>query len=208
MDLSMFELTGKVAIITGGARGIGKAIALGFAKAGADVAIADLLFDEAKATANEIERLGKKAVAISVDVRDINQVTNLVGKTLEFFGRIDILLNNAGGNVFAPVLKMGVDVWEEIIKENLSSVFICSKVVGEVMVKQRAGNIINMSSVAAFGPYLNCAHYAAAKAGIVSLTKTLAVEWAQYNIRVNAIAPGIIMTPLVSELARTSYFMG
>jgi len=171
MSLSMFSLAGKVAIVTGAGKGIGKAIALGLAEAGANVVVA------ARTAA------------------DIDEVANLLDKTLASFGRVDILVNNAGGYFIAPVLDLSPRGWESIIKESLNSVFICCRVIGEVMVKQKAGNIISISSIAGLGPYPGAAHYAAAKAGIISLTKTLAVEWAPYNIHVNAIAPGFIETP-------------
>ena len=195
MDLSMFSLTGKVAIVTGAGRGVGQAIALGFAQAGADVVVAARTVADIEDTAAKIKVEGRKALAIPTDVRNVDQVTNMLHKTLDLFSRVDILVNNVGGTFYAQVLDMSAHAWEAIIKENLSSTFICSKIIGEVMVKQKAGNIINISSVAGLAPYPGAAHYAAAKAGIVSLTKSLAVEWAPYNIRVNAIAPGFLETP-------------
>ncbi len=201
MDLSMFALTDRVAIVTGGGTGLGKAIALGFARAGAHVVVASRTIATIEETAAEVRSEGRKALAIPADVREVEQVTNMLHKTMDLFGRVDILVNNAGGTSFTPVLNMSAAVWEADVKENLTSVFICSRIVGEVMVKQKQGNIINMSSLGALGPWPNAAHYGAAKAAIISLTKTLAVEWAPYNIRVNAIAPGVIMTPLVRRLA-------
>ena len=195
MDLSMFALTGKVAIVTGAGRGIGKAIALGFTQAGADVVVAARTAADIEETAAKIEAEGGKALAIPTDVRNVDQVTDMLNKTLDLFGRVDILVNNAGGYFYANVLDMSPRAWEAVINECLSSVFICSKIIGEQMVKQKAGNIISMSSVAGMGPFPGAAHYGAAKAGIISLTKSLAVEWAQYNIRVNAIAPGWVHTP-------------
>ncbi len=190
----MFALTGKVAIVTGGGRGIGRAIALGFAQAGADVVAAARTTAEIEDTVARIRDEGRKALAIPTDVRNVDQVANLLDKTLDLFSRVDILVNNAGGTFYVPVLNMSANAWEAQVRENLNSVFICSRIIGEVMVKQKAGNIINMSSIAGLGPYPSFAAYAAAKAGIISLTRTLAVEWAPYNIRVNAIAPGIIPT--------------
>lgn len=194
MDLSMFNLTDKVAIVTGAGRGIGRAIALGFAQAGASVAVAARTAAEIEDTAAKIEAEGGKALAIPTDVRNLDQVTNMLNKTLDSFGRVDILVNNAGGYFYANVLNMSPRAWEAVINECLNSVFICSRVIGEQMVKQKSGNIINMSSVAGMGPFPGAAHYGAAKAGIISLTKSLAVELAPHNIRVNAIAPGWVHT--------------
>lgn len=201
MGLSIFDLTGRVAIVTGAGRGIGRAIALGFAQAGADVVVAARTTAEIEDTAVNIRDLGKKALAIPTDVRDVGQVVSMLDRTLASFSRVDILVNNAGGGTpLDYVLHIKASDWETAIELNLNSVFLCTKTIGEVMVKQKVGNIINISSVAGMGPYPRVAAYAAAKAGIISLTKTLAVEWAPYNIRVNAIAPGSIMTPLARKL--------
>jgi len=191
----MFNLAGKVAIVTGAGKGIGRAIALGLAQAGADVVVAARTTADIDEVAAEIEGTGGKALAVPTDVRNVDQVTSLLGKTIASFGRVDILVNNAGGYFIAPVLDLSPRGWEGVLKENLDNVFICCKVIGEPMVKQKAGSIINISSVSGFGPYPGAAHYAAAKAGIISLTKTLAVEWATYNVRVNSIAPGFVETP-------------
>ncbi len=201
MGLSMFALTDKVAIVTGAGRGIGRAIALGFARAGADVVVAARTAAEIEDTAALVRREGRKALAVPTDVQDADQVKNLLSQTMDAFSRIDILVNNAGGNIFSNVLDMSVEFWENIVKQNLTSTFLCSRIIGEAMVKQKSGNIINMSSVTASSPLPRGAAYGAAKAGIISLTQTLAVEWAPYHVRVNAIAPGIIITPLSRQLA-------
>ena len=211
MDLSMFALTDKVAIVTGAGRGIGRAIALGFAQAGADVVVADITAADGKDTAAKVEAEGGKALAIPTDVRNVDQVTNMLQKTLDLFGRVDILVNNAGGlsrgqfsDISSHIFDMSAHAWEAVINENLNnnltSTFICSKIVGEVMARQKTGNIINMGSIAGLGPYPSAAHYGAAKAGIISLTKSLAVEFAPYNIRVNAIAPGLTKTPATAHV--------
>ena len=195
MSLSMFSLADKVAIVTGAGKGIGRAIALGLAQAGADVVVAARTAADIDEVAAAIEDTGRKALAIPTDVRNVDQVTSMLNGTLAAFGRVDILVNNAGGYFIAPVSDMSPSGWEAVIKECLDSVFICCKLVGEPMVKQQAGSIISISSVSGIGPYPGAAHYAAAKAGIISLTKTLAVEWAPYNVRVNSIAPGFVETP-------------
>jgi NAD(P)-dependent dehydrogenase (short-subunit alcohol dehydrogenase family) len=201
-DLSLFALTGKVAVITGAGRGIGREIALTFAKAGADVVAVARTAVEIEETAELVRKAGRKALAVPTDVSDFAQVTDLLKKIQAVFPKVDILVNNAGGNILAPVLETTLERWESIVKENLTSVFICTRIIGEVMVKQKSGNIINTSSMAGHSPMLWCAPYGAAKAGVINFTQVLAIEWAQYNIRVNAIAPGIIITPLSRRLSR------
>ena len=200
MSSRLFDLTGKVAIVTGAGRGIGKSIALGLARHGADVVLCSRTPAELEQVAQEVQKLGQKALPIVVDMAQVSQFDSLVTETQKAFKHIDILVNNAGGAYPTQVLEMSVNDWEETVKENLSSVFICSRIVGEVMVKQKAGNIISMSSVMGLDASDRNAAYGASKAGIISLTKTLAVQWAPYNIRVNAIAPGFINTPGTSKI--------
>ena len=201
MNLSIFDLTDKVAIVTGGSRGIGRAIALGFAQAGADVVVAARSADAIKNTAAQIRKEGRKSLAVPTDVRSIDQIKNLLRQTLDSFGRIDILVNNAGGDSGGGgyVLDMTIDDWRDGIDLNLNSLFYCSKIIGEVMVKQKSGNIINISSGMGFGPFPGASHHAAARAGVINFTKSLALEWAPYNIRVNSLAPGITETELTSK---------
>jgi NAD(P)-dependent dehydrogenase (short-subunit alcohol dehydrogenase family) len=195
MVLSSFSLTGRVAIVTGAGRGIGKAIALGLADAGADVVVAARTASDIEATAGEITAKGRKALAVPTDVRQSDQVDNLVDKAVAQFGTIDILVNNAGGYFVASTTELSEGGWDAIIRENLKSVFLCSKAAAKVMLGQKKGNIINVASVVGFRAYSSNAAYGAAKAGIINFTKTLAVDLAPYNIRVNAIAPGFIATP-------------
>jgi NAD(P)-dependent dehydrogenase (short-subunit alcohol dehydrogenase family) len=195
MVLSSFSLTGRVAIVTGAGRGIGKAIALGLADAGADVVVAARTASDIEATAGEITAKGRKALAVPTDVRQSDQVDNLVDKAVAQFGTIDILVNNAGGYFVASTTELSEGGWDAIIRENLKSVFLCSKAAAKVMMGQKKGNIINVASVVGFRAYSSNAAYGAAKAGIINFTKTLAVDLAPYNIRVNAIAPGFIATP-------------
>ena len=200
MNLSMFALTGKVAIVTGGGRGIGRALALGLAGAGADIVVCARSSADIEDTAAKIRDEGRKALAIPTDVRSVDQVTDMLHKTLDLFGRVDILVNNAGGGTGpSEFLQMTLEQWEADIGQNLTGVFICTRIIGEQMVKQKAGNIINISSVVGLGPYGTFTNYSAAKAGIISFTQTLAVQWAPYNIRINAIAPGYIETPRIAR---------
>lgn len=195
MILSKFELTDKVVIVTGSGRGIGKGIALGMAEAGADVVTCARTVEEIEATAAEIKAMGRKALAVPTDVRMSDQVDNLMQKAVAEFGRIDILVSNAGGLFTVPLLEMSEGAWDSIIRENLKSVFLCGKAAAKVMVEQKKGVVINIASM--FGREASplVANYGASKAGIINLSLSMAVEWAQYNIRVNAIAPGPIWTP-------------
>jgi len=192
MSSSLFNLDGKVAIVTGAGRGIGKAIALGLADAGADVVAAARTATDIEATAEEIRAKGRKSLAVPTDVRLADQVSNLVEKSVAEFGRIDILVNNAGGSFIAGTMDLSEGGWDAIVRENLKSVFLCSKAAAKVMISQKEGNIISIASVAGIASYTLCAPYGAAKAGIINFTKTLAMDLAPYNIRVNAIAPGFI----------------
>ncbi|MDD4859605.1 MAG: glucose 1-dehydrogenase [Dehalococcoidales bacterium] len=202
IDLSLFALTGKVAVVTGAGRGMGREIAIAYGKAGADVVVAARTAAEVEETAKLVRDTGRKSIAVPTDVSDYAQVTNLLKRTLDTFKHVDILYNNAGGNILAPVLDTTPERWDAILKENLTSVYNCCRQFGEVMVKQKSGNIINTTSMAGLGPMLWCAPYGAAKAGIINFTQTMAMEWAQFNIRVNAVAPGIIITALSRELSK------
>lgn len=203
MNLSLFSLQGQVAIVTGAGRGIGKAIALGLADAGADVVVAARTVSQIESTAGEIVAKGRKALAIPTDVRWSEQVDNLIEKTIAQFGKIDVLVNNAGGSFAASTLELTERGWDALMAENLRSVFLCSKAAAKVMIKQRKGSIINISSVAGFRPYSSNAAYGAAKAGVINLTMTMALDLAPYNIRVNCIAPGSIATEGALQIQRS-----
>jgi 3-oxoacyl-[acyl-carrier protein] reductase len=201
MAISYFSLTNKVAVVTGAGRGIGKAIALGFARVGASVVVASRTKADIEATATEIKNSGGKALAVPTDVTKTDQIENLLNKTLDRFKKVDILVNNAGGDSGGTgyVLDLRIDDWKSGIELNLNSLFYCCKIIGGEMVIRKTGNIINMTSGMGFGPYPGAAHHAAARAGVINLTKTLALEWAPYNIRVNAMAPGYTETSLPAK---------
>lgn len=190
MDTSIFDLTGRKAIVTGAGKGIGKAIALGLAKAGADVAICDIALPDAEVTAEQIRELGRRSVPIKADVRIKGDVENLFRRTLEELDDVDILVNNAGGSFAADFMDISERGWDAVVNENLKTVFLCCQEAGKIMIKNKKGNIINISSMAGITGHLTSQPYGAAKAGVINFTKTLSTLWAQYNIRVNAIAPG------------------
>lgn len=197
MGTSPFDLTGKVAVITGASAGLGKVMALGLAKAGADVAICARTVEKIEAAAEEIRSTGSKAIALSTDVRDNEQINHLIEKTVDEFGKIDILVNNAGGHFVKKPLELSANGWNAIIMENLTSVFMFSQAAAKIMKGQKSGSIISNTSVAGISSYVINAAYGAAKAGIINLTKTLATDLAPYNVRVNAIAPGLMATEAV-----------
>ncbi len=193
MILERFALTGKVAIVTGAGRGIGKGIALCLADAGANVVCVDMTVDRTAETVKAVEQMGRRALALACDVRESEQVDRMVLEAQEGFGRIDALVNNAGGTIFRPSLQMSAHAWESVLRENLVSTFLCCQAVARVMLEQRSGSIVNISTRDSILPSVNMAAYAAAKAGVNSLTKTLAWELAPY-VRVNAILPGLVLT--------------
>ena len=194
------DVNDKVAVITGGAQGIGKAIALLLAKNGANIAIADINIAQAEATAQEIEAIGNKALAIEADISKLAEAEKMINATVEAFGTVDILVNNAGITRDNLFLKMKEEEWDAVMAINLKSVFNCSKAVIRTMTKQRSGKIINIASVVGQMGNTGQANYAASKAGIIALTKTLAQEFGARNINVNAVAPGFIETEMTQSL--------
>ncbi len=192
---SKFSLENRVAVVTGSGRGIGRGIALTLAGMGAHVVNVARTVSEIESTAEEVRKMGRRSIAVPADVRLSDQIDNVIKKALDEFGRIDIWVNNAGGGIPRPSLEVSERSWDTGITENLTTVFLCCKAVGNVMKEQKKGSIINISSVGGLRASPNSASYGAAKAGVISLTSTLALEWAQYNIRVNCVAPGAIVTP-------------
>ncbi len=205
MNLPIFSLADKVAIVTGAGRGIGKAVALGMADAGAWIAAASRTTVEIEATAAEIIKKRGKAIAVTADVRSGEQVANLVDMTLKEYGRIDILVNNAGGTYYSSLMNMSENGWDAVFKENIKSIFLCTKAAGAAMIKQKSGAIINFASRSGINAYPDNPAYGAAKAGIIHLTKSMAIELAPYNIRVNCIVPGEISTEGVKMASGGNY---
>ncbi|OIN95811.1 3-oxoacyl-[acyl-carrier-protein] reductase [Candidatus Desantisbacteria bacterium CG1_02_38_46] len=194
------KLEGKVAIVTGSARGIGKAIALTLAREGANSVIIDVDEQEATKVTNEINLIGRDSIAFNVDVSNFAQVEDMVKKVMEKYGRIDILINNAGITRDALLIKMKEEDWDKVIDINLKGIFNCTRAVSGIMLKQCSGKILNMASIIGIIGNFGQANYAASKAGVIALTKTTAKEFASRGINVNAIAPGFIDTPMTQVL--------
>jgi len=189
-----FSLEGKVALITGGSRGIGGATALEYARAGADIAIASRKLPDLEKTAEEIRGMGRKALAVAAHMGRMEDINDLVTKVREEFGRIDILVNNAGTNpTMAPALEVEERAWDAIMNVNLKGVFFLSQAVATIMKEQGGGCIINVVSAGGIRPHI-LPLYSISKAAVIMATKVMALEWAKYGIRVNAVAPGLVKT--------------
>jgi 3-oxoacyl-[acyl-carrier protein] reductase len=197
----IMRLEGKNALVTGAAQGIGKYIALGMAREGANVAIADVNIESAQNTSQEVSASGLKSIAIKLDVSKQDEVTDVFGTFIKEFGTLDILVNNAGITKDTVLLRMKEADWDAVLNINLKGSFLCSKEAIKIMSRQRSGKIINISSVVAFTGNPGQANYSSSKAGLVGLTKTIAKEYASRGIRANAVAPGFIQTAMTDILS-------
>lgn len=199
----MTDLKNKVAIITGARRGMGRTHALALAKAGAKVVVSDISQEECESVVEEIKKAGGEGLAVKCDVSIKKEVEEMVQKTVEKFGKVDILVNNAGICQFKPFLELTEEEWDRTLNINLKGYFLCSQAAAKEMVKQRSGVILNIASIA-MGQvgvgFSAISHYCASKGGIVAMTEAMALELAPHNIRVNAISPGAIETPMVDPL--------
>ena len=196
----MFDLEGKVALVTGSAQGIGRAIALNLAQGGARIVLTDMREPKLDEVVKEIETQGGKAIRFVVDVTDREAVRKVVDQSLETWERIDILVNNAGITRDSLVMRMKVEDWQAVLKTNLDGTFYCIQAVLPSMVRQRYGRIVSIASVVAQAGNVGQANYISSKAGIIGLTKGVAAEVARRNITVNAVAPGFIATPMTENL--------
>ena len=192
-------MDGKVAIVTGGAGGIGSAVSRAFADAGVGVAVADMDVTLADATAAEVAERGGQAIGIEVQVASEPSVEAAVQRTIDHFGRVDFLVHCAGNNIRAPVLELSAQDWSSVLNTHLTGAFLFSKAVGKRLVDQgEGGRVVFMSSVAATAPVPERGAYSPAKAGLIGLAGVLSLEWAQYGINVNAVCPGMVLTPMTA----------
>ncbi len=190
-------MEGKVAIVTGGAGGIGSAVCRAFARAGVGVAVADMDGDRAGGTVAEVSSGDGKAIAVEVEVTSESSVVAAVQRTVDHFGRVDFLVHCAGNNIRAPVLELAAEDWSRVLDTHLTGAFLFSKAVGRQMVEQgEGGRVVYMSSVAATAPVPERGAYSPAKAGLIGLAGVLSLEWAEYGINVNAVCPGMVLTPM------------
>ena len=194
MGAPNLSLEGQVAIVTGGGTGIGRGIALEFARAGADVVVASRRLSVLEKVSEEVRALGKRSLAIQTDISRKTDVDDLVQRVMDEFGVIDILVNNAGVVIRHPLLEASEDDWDQTMNIDLKGYWLCSQAVGRGMVERKKGNIINIASTAGFRAAGNRTAYSIAKAGVVMFTRVLALELVHYNIRANAVAPGAVKT--------------
>ena len=199
----LFRLDGRVALVTGSAQGLGKEIALTLAQAGASLILADLVV--AEETAEQVKAMGSQCISVQADISNEKAVENLVQRAIHEYGKVDVLVNNAGVSQlsFVPTEEASLEEWDNVIAVNLRGTFLCCKYVGREMIKGGGGSIVNISTTAGITGVPRAPAYCASKGGVILLTKSLALEWARYNIRINAIAPHYLETAL-SEGLRAS----
>jgi NAD(P)-dependent dehydrogenase (short-subunit alcohol dehydrogenase family) len=198
-EFPKFDLTGKVALVTGAARGLGRAISLALAHAGADIALGLRNINTGSELASEIEALGRRALPLQMDVTDLQQISNAVVGAAAHFGELDILVNNVGNGFINHALDVPEDEFDATLALNLKATFFAAQAAAKIMIRQKGGRIINMSSQAGFVALPTESIYCASKAAVSHLTKCLAVEWGKHNITVNAVAPTFISTPGTDE---------
>jgi NAD(P)-dependent dehydrogenase (short-subunit alcohol dehydrogenase family) len=193
------KLEGKTALITGAGSGMGRAIAILFAEEGADVAVSDVNFEGLESTVESVTRRGHKVIAIKADVSEPGEVDAMVERVIKELGGVQILVNDAGVGLGGPAEELPIETWDKVIKINLRSQFLCCQKAGRWMISHGGGRILNIASIGGVEGAPTCSGYGPSKAGVISLTRVLAVEWAKHNIRVNCIAPGAIMTPMLES---------
>jgi NAD(P)-dependent dehydrogenase (short-subunit alcohol dehydrogenase family) len=206
MSYPTFSLEGKVAMLTGASRGIGRYMASGLAKYGADVIVTDLAVSELEEAAEEVKQQGRRSLAIPMNMTRLEDIKSGVEQAYRTFKRIDILVNNAGINIPKPALEVTEEDWCRVIDTNLTGLFFCCQAVGRIMIKQKRGKIINISSQTGTVAIELRAAYCASKAGVNLVTKVLALEWGPYNINVNAVAPTFIETPMTKPMFENAAF--
>lgn len=195
-----FSLEGKVAVVTGAALGIGRAIALGFAEAGADIVVIDRDEAGARAVCAEVEGLGRRAVAGVADISNAADVERAAKLADETFGRVDVLVNSAGITRRHPAAEFPETDWDTVLAVNLKGTFLCAQHFGRLMIRGGGGRIVNLASIGGLVGYSDTIAYLSSKGGVVQMTRGLAAEWGKHNINVNAIAPGVVMTPMQEKL--------
>lgn len=202
--MDLFSLKGKTAIVTGGGRGLGAQIARGFAEAGANVVLCSRKIETCKEMSEELETFGVRAIGLACDVTNPDDVKNVVLETVKQFGSIDILVNNSGASWGARAIEMPYEAWQKVMDVNVNGTFLMSQAVGKVMIEQKSGKIINISSVAGVAgthpDFMDTVGYNTSKGAVITLTKDLAAKWGMHNINVNAIAPGFFPTKMSSVL--------
>lgn len=198
--MDYFNLAGKVAIVTGGSKGLGRTMALGLGAAGAKVVVVSRTKQLIEETADEIIKQGGEAIAVPADVKDAQSITNVIDETIGKFDRVDILVNNAGIAPLKSAIEISDEEWNDVLDTNLKSMFFAVRAIGPILIEQKGGKIINIGSVLGKVASNSALHYCVSKAGIIQMTRALAFEWAPFNINVNCIAPGYFETEMTHDM--------